>query len=125
MTKLLDSLLSGLQAEVEAASRDIDEGEQQVLAEHKITLEMFAFLVRWFVLAAQNVKQSDEGDVLASPTPAKGRKGKGTKGAKNTKTAASKKQTEAWAWMDSIPALFAALTKVLKLKLYCQSWNAH
>ncbi|KAF7327571.1 Condensin complex subunit 1 [Mycena kentingensis (nom. inval.)] len=109
MSKLLDSLLSGLQGELDATTRDEQE-PAQIYAAHRTPLEMYAFLLQWFVTAAEKVKQSD-GDAPA--TPAKTRKPRGGKAPAKSR-ATTKKSTE-WTWVDQIPGMLSLLSKVLRL----------
>ncbi|KAJ7844392.1 non-SMC mitotic condensation complex subunit 1-domain-containing protein [Mycena olivaceomarginata] len=113
MSKLLDSLTSGLQAELDATTRDLDDAPQVYLT-HKVPLEMYAFLLQWFVTAAEKVKQTD-GDGPATPVP-KARKPRGGKAAATGRSgrAAASKKTE-WTWMDQIPATLNLICKVLRL----------
>ncbi|KAJ6448906.1 non-SMC mitotic condensation complex subunit 1-domain-containing protein [Mycena sanguinolenta] len=113
MSKLLDSLTSGLQAELDATIRDLDDAPQVYLV-HKVPLEMYAFLLQWFVSAAEKVKQVD-GDGPATPAP-KTRKPRGGKAAatgRSGRTAASKKAE--WTWIDQIPTTLNLISKVLRL----------
>ncbi|KAJ7650604.1 non-SMC mitotic condensation complex subunit 1-domain-containing protein [Roridomyces roridus] len=104
MSKLLDSLSSGLQAELDATVRDLDGEPPQVYLTHKTPLEMYAFLLQWFASAAEKVKESDE-----PPTP-KPRRGRGGKAAARTRT----KKSE-WSWSDQIPPTLSLISKVLRL----------
>jgi condensin complex subunit 1 len=117
MSKLLDSISSGLQAELEATLRDIETGDQQTYIAHKSPLEMYAFLLNWFVTAAEKVKAPEEGD--APPIQAKGRKGKGGKAAAGKaggRAAAGKKNDTTWTWQDQIVPTLQLIAKVLKLQ---------
>ncbi|KDR79872.1 hypothetical protein GALMADRAFT_222814 [Galerina marginata CBS 339.88] len=114
MTKLLDSISSGLQAELDATLRDIESGDQHVYMAHKMPLEMYAFLLNWFVTAAERVKAPEDGDA-PPPAAAKGKKGKGAKTGKATgRSAASKKTDTAWTWRDQIVPTLALISKVLR-----------
>ncbi|GLB42214.1 putative regulatory subunit of the condensin complex, a complex required for conversion of interphase chromatin into mitotic-like condense chromosomes [Lyophyllum shimeji] len=53
MSKLLDSISSGLQAELEATTRDVEQGDQQGYMSHKLPLELFGFLLHCKVLRLQ------------------------------------------------------------------------
>ncbi|KAJ6612245.1 non-SMC mitotic condensation complex subunit 1-domain-containing protein [Mycena sp. CBHHK59/15] len=114
MSKLLDSLSSGLQAELEATVRDIEHEAPQVYMVHKLPLEMYAFLLQWFVTAAEKVKQAD-GDEPATPAPKarRGRGGKATAAGRSARTATSKKAE--WTWIDQIPTTLNLISKVLRL----------
>ncbi|KAJ7086035.1 non-SMC mitotic condensation complex subunit 1-domain-containing protein [Mycena belliarum] len=114
MSKLLDSLASGLQAELEATTRDLEQEAPPVYLAHKVTLEMYAFLLQWFVSAAEKVKQAD-GDGPATPAP-KARKPRGGKAAAAGRSArsANAKKSE-WTWFDQIPGTLNLISKVLRL----------
>jgi condensin complex subunit 1 len=116
MTKLLDSLLSGLQSELDATLRDIDTGDQETYAAHKTPLEMFAFLLHWFVTAAEKVKVSQDDAVPPPPTkPKKGRGGKAAGGSgRTTSRSTAKKTNETWTWEDQIPNTLALTAKILR-----------
>ncbi|KAG5641739.1 hypothetical protein DXG03_004311 [Asterophora parasitica] len=116
MSKLLDSISSGLQTEQEATSRDIDQGDQQGYMSHKLSLELYGFLLDWFVSAAEKVKKSDEDDAPSAPA-LKGRKGRGGKaGGKAASRISSNRGAEAWTWIDQIPPTLALICKVLRLQ---------
>lgn len=117
MTKLLDSLSSGMQSELEATLRDIDTGDQETYMVHKTPLEMYAFLMLWFVSAVEKVKVNAEDDG-PPPTAAKPKRGRGGKaagaGRAVSKTAANKKANESFTWEDQIPTTLALIAKVLR-----------
>ncbi|KIK92248.1 hypothetical protein PAXRUDRAFT_830137 [Paxillus rubicundulus Ve08.2h10] len=113
MSKLLDSIGSGFNAQIDAAIKDSREEDQQIVMEHKTPLEMYAFLLNWFVSAAEKVKSAGEDD---APQPqAKSRRGRGGKA--GTSRAAAKK-VEAWTWIDLIPATLELFAKAMKLKTH-------
>ena len=118
MSKLLDSVSSGVLAQVEATIRDVEQEDQQNFMAHKIPLEMYAFLLQWFVTAAERVTATDDGDPVAAPAPAKSRRGRGGKaGSSRTATGrAAAKNNETWTWIDQIPATLALISKVLRLR---------
>jgi condensin complex subunit 1 len=116
MSKLLDSISSGLQAELEATMRDVEIGDQQGYMSHKTPLEKYAFLLQWFVTAAEKVKASDDDDAPVAPV-AKGRRGRGGKaGGRGTSRTVSQKNSETWTWIDQIPPTLALISKVLRLQ---------
>jgi len=112
MSKMLDTLLSAFGAQIDAAIRDSKEDDQQIVMAHKLPLEMYAFLVNWFVRAAEKVKATGEDE--APPPPVKSRRGRGGKA--GTSRAATKK-TE-WTWSDQIPVALELICKALKLKTH-------
>ncbi|KAH9912294.1 non-SMC mitotic condensation complex subunit 1-domain-containing protein [Epithele typhae] len=112
MTKILDSISSAYAAQIEAAHRNVDQDDSDMLAHHRKCLEMFAFLLQWFVLATEKVKSSGEDDAPApAPKPRRGRGGKAT-AARSTRT----KTNEEWSWMDQIPAMLTLIQRLLRLK---------
>lgn len=116
MSKLLDSISSGLLAELEATMRDIETGDPKTYMAHKTPLEMYAFLLHWFVTAAEKVKASDDKDVPLAPAP-KARKGRGGKAATGRGTGRSAaKKNETWTWQEQIPPTLALISKVLRLQ---------
>ncbi|KAG6819862.1 hypothetical protein H0H93_007948, partial [Arthromyces matolae] len=115
MSKLLDSVSSGLQAELDATTRDIDRGDQQGYMSRKEPLERFGFLLLWFVSATEKIKQPEDENGQSVPAP-KGRKGRGGKaGGKGSRSAANKKD-DSWTWIDQIPPTLALICKVLRLQ---------
>jgi condensin complex subunit 1 len=130
MSTLLDSLLEGLTAVVDRVLRD-EEGylagdRESGMEDKRAPLERYAFLLQWFVSAAEKVKGSSAGslptdDADASPVAAKVRKGRKTGGGgvttNATRTPAAKKK-EAWSWIDQIPALLTVICKTLRIKTH-------
>ncbi|KZT06979.1 uncharacterized protein LAESUDRAFT_652146 [Laetiporus sulphureus 93-53] len=114
MNKLLDSISSAFQAQVDATIRDLDQEDQQTIAVHKITLEMYGFLLHWFVLAAEKVKAPGDEEGAPVAPPPKSRRGRGGKA--GTSRPASKKTSEEWTWADQIPSMLSLISKVLRLK---------
>ncbi|TDL22771.1 hypothetical protein BD410DRAFT_898004 [Rickenella mellea] len=114
MNKLLDSVTSGLLAECEATARDLEQADQQTFMAHRQPLEMYAFLLQWFVSAAEKVKAKNDEEAPAA-APQKGRRGRGGK-ATGSRTA--HKKDSQWTWMDQIPATLALICKVLRLKTH-------
>jgi len=115
MNKLLDSISSGLQAEFDATMRDVEHGHQQEYMVHKQPLEMYGFLLQWFVTATEKVRESD-GDVASAGPPAKSRRGRGGKAAGKSSRAAAGRRNESWTWVDSIPGTLALISRVLRLQ---------
>lgn len=112
MSKLLDSISSGFQAQVDAALRDNGDDDPQTMATRKLVLELYAFLVHWFVLAAERVKGGGEEDEPAPPTRAK--RGRGGKAA--AARAAAARRVEQWSWQDHINGILSLISKVFRIK---------
>ncbi|TFY76678.1 hypothetical protein EWM64_g7334 [Hericium alpestre] len=109
MPKLLDSILSGFSTEVDSTVHDVDHEDQQTYLAHKAPLEMYAFLLNWFVGAAEKVKGSGSDEA----PPVRARRGRGGKAA--AARGARQRGTE-WSYVDQIPAVLAAISKALRLK---------
>ncbi|KAG9085131.1 Condensin complex subunit [Ceratobasidium sp. UAMH 11750] len=107
-SKMLDSLLSGFQAEAEATSRDFEADDNDSFPQHRTALEMYAFLLHWFSVAADKpFPKDDEGAVATKP-----KRGKG----KATSKKASNR-TETWSWPEHVPQVLALVAKVLRVNL--------
>ncbi|KAH9963997.1 non-SMC mitotic condensation complex subunit 1-domain-containing protein [Lactifluus volemus] len=113
MNKLLDVIMSGFAAEVDAAAHDIDHEDQQTCAAHKVPMEMYAFLLNWSARSVEKVNVPDE-DAPAATAPAKSRKGRGGKATQSR--VASKNKAAEWSWKDQIVPILTLIAKVLKLK---------
>ncbi|KAH9974410.1 non-SMC mitotic condensation complex subunit 1, partial [Lactifluus volemus] len=112
MNKLLDIIMSGFAAEVDAAAHDIHHEGQQTCAAHKVPME-FAFLLNWSASSVEKVNIPDE-DGSAATVPAKSRKGRGGKATQSR--VASKNKAAEWSWKDQIVPILTLIAKVLKLK---------
>jgi condensin complex subunit 1 len=112
MSKLLDVIMSGFAAEVDAAAHDVDHEDQQTCAAHKVPIEMYAFLLNWVARSADKVVLHDED--AAAAVPAKPRRGRG--GKPTQPRAAAKNKTSEWSWKDQIVPILTLIGKVLKLK---------
>ena len=114
MNKLLDSISSGLLAELESTNRDLDQGDPDTYLSHRMALEMYAFLLQWYVGAAERVKARLD-DEVAIDTMAKPRRGKGGK-VTNSKNA-SRKDTS-WSWSSHVVSTLGLISRVLRLKTH-------
>lgn len=70
ISKLLDSISSGLHAAVEAINRDLDAGETGQDSPHRLPLEIYAFLLQWFCTAAER-HTPNNGAGVAAPSRSK------------------------------------------------------
>ncbi|KAF6764466.1 condensin [Ephemerocybe angulata] len=107
MGKLLDSITSGLRAELEATTRDIEVGDPDAYLPHKLPLELYAFLLAWFAVASEKVKSEDDSAPAATTT--KGRRGR------SGKAAGGRARTETWSWQSQIPDTLKLILRVLAL----------
>ncbi|KAI0795346.1 non-SMC mitotic condensation complex subunit 1-domain-containing protein [Irpex lacteus] len=112
MSKVLDSISSGFQTQVDATLRDSADEDEQAIASRKMVLEMYAFLLHMFVLAAERVKDGGDEDVPVVAT--KGRRGRGGKTAAARSAAA--RRVEQWSWQEHIPNILGLIAKVFKIK---------
>lgn len=119
MNKMLDSISSGLATQVDAATHDIESEDQQTAMSHRLPLEMYCFLLQWFVSIADEGKLAEGEDPISVPPPTKGRRGRGGKAGTGKATGGrgqSKKAADHWAWADQIPAILALVSRTLRLK---------
>ncbi|KAI7104952.1 hypothetical protein KC324_g20596, partial [Hortaea werneckii] len=101
--RLLDLIISGLGAEAEIVHHEEQEGETET-AQHKQTLEAFAFLLQWCI-AAVEAKSAEK----PAAAPARG------KGAKSSKKNGQKDGN--WDPSAQLQTALDSMTKVMKLKL--------
>ncbi|KAF5357209.1 hypothetical protein D9756_006855 [Leucocoprinus leucothites] len=113
MNKILDSITSGLQGELESTLRDIESGDQEACLAHKLPLEQFAFLLHWFVTVAADIKRSDDHGPPAPTQKAKRGRGGKTGGGRSAKSAAAARLQETFSWDTQIPPTFGVISKVI------------
>ncbi|CAE6447473.1 unnamed protein product [Rhizoctonia solani] len=109
LSKMLDSLLSGLQSETNSTSNDIDADDLESFSHHRTTLEMYAFLLHWFCVTADKQGSKDE-DNAAATKPKRG-KGKAAGGKRATSS-----RTETWSWAEAARQTLSVVSKILKIK---------
>ena len=114
MNKLLDSISSGFLAEFDATNRDMDHGDTESYMSHRVPLEMYAFLLQWYVSAAERVKarSDDEVTIDAASKPRKGRGGKVPNSRSTTKKDAG------WSWSGHVVPTLGLISRVLRLKTH-------
>lgn len=119
MSKMLDSISSGLSTQVDAAMHDIESVDQQTAMSHRLPLEMYCFLLQWFASIADKEKPADGDDPISVPPSTRGRRGRGGKGGTGKAAGGrgqSKKAAERWSWVDQIPGILALVSRTLRLK---------
>ena len=119
MNKMLDSISSGLATQVDAAMHDTESEDQQIAMSHRLPLEMYCFLLQWFVSIADEGKPAEGDDPISVPHPTKGRRGRGGKAGTGKAAGGrgqSKKAAEQWFWADQIPGILALVSRTLRLK---------
>ncbi|CAG8557907.1 14373_t:CDS:10 [Ambispora leptoticha] len=101
MSRILDTIISGLQSEVENTARDIDANDEETFPSHRESLEMYAFLLGWIINQAETKAASKNTSVTAgssmgeeSAVNARGSVSGRGKGKKIPKTSDS----EGWNW---------------------------
>ncbi|KAJ9119100.1 hypothetical protein QFC22_003591 [Naganishia vaughanmartiniae] len=117
INKMLDSITSALHQEVDQTTRDMEaaassgDSDPTAYTQHKEALEMYAFLLLWFVQSAEKLARNSgkEGETRAAPRATKA--GRGGKAAKNNRTLDTN-----WTWANHIPIVLAAMHKALRLK---------
>ena len=105
LSKLFDTIITGLSSAADVAHQDVESDEQESIQQHKHILEAYAFLLQWTV-AGVETKAAEKSN--AAPA-ARGR----AKGAKS-KTAA---KDGAWDSSNQIQASMDVMCKVMRLKL--------
>lgn len=118
MTKLIDSISSGMITESDAAIADINADNRDTFDAHKKALEMLAFLLLWAITVAAKVKGGDGEEGISSAPAPKPRRGRGAKtgsGRSGARAGAAKKAkaNEDWDWMAQIPQVLGRISRVL------------
>jgi condensin complex subunit 1 len=109
LSKIFDLIMSGLAAEADAVNHDLDNpDEQEVIAHHKMLLEVYGFLLQW-AIACVEIKAAEK----SSSAPIARARGKGAK----SKAAAGKDKEESWDSAAQLQTALDVMSKVLKLKL--------
>ncbi|KAI0030503.1 non-SMC mitotic condensation complex subunit 1-domain-containing protein [Vararia minispora EC-137] len=108
--QLLDSLASGFQFAIDATNADVDRLEQDDLSERKAVLDIYGFLLNWFVISADKVKGSGE-DTSIAPKPRRGRGGRAAAAGRAAKAG----KTE-WNWIDYVEGTLALICKAFKMR---------
>ena len=107
LSKLADVLISGLSAEVDVVSHELDTEEPEALQHHKRLLELYAFLLQWTV-AALETKAAEK------PTGAAPGRGRGAGKAAKAKSSA---KDGTWDSAGQLQQALDVMCKTLRLKL--------
>ncbi|KAI0397911.1 armadillo-type protein [Xylariaceae sp. FL0594] len=106
LSKIFDLVMSGMAAEADAISHDLENpDEQEVLTHHKSLLEIYGFLMQW-TMACVETKAAEKSS-SASMSRARG------KGAKSK----SKEKDDHWDSAAQLQSALGVMSKVMKLKL--------
>ncbi|KAI1826383.1 armadillo-type protein [Xylaria intraflava] len=109
LSKIFDLVMSGLAAEADAITHDLENpDEQDVLAHHKSLLEIYGFLMQW-TMACVETKAAEK----SSAAPVSRARGKGVK----SKAAASREKDDHWDSAAQLQSALDIMSKVMKLKL--------
>ncbi|OBZ84409.1 Condensin complex subunit 1 [Choanephora cucurbitarum] len=54
LSRLFDIISSGFQAEIKATADDVENNEKESFSNHRLHLEMYSFLIYWFLLQAED-----------------------------------------------------------------------
>ncbi|CAD6927131.1 unnamed protein product [Tilletia caries] len=109
--KLIDLISSAFSSALDAAARDFD--DPGAYASHAPALERFAFLLQWFVLAAErkgNTPSAEGGAALA--VRGRGARGRG-RGRAGGATGSSR---DAFQWYEHIPNILLTMSKALRVR---------
>ncbi|CAG8544327.1 22071_t:CDS:10 [Dentiscutata erythropus] len=116
MNRVLDIILTGIQAECENTSSDLDADDEETYSEHRTALEMYGFLLVWLISNAENKADSKS---IASGTMAmaggKTKRQRQTKPKSSTPSAVS--LSDEWDWSAQKPVTLRLMVKVLELKI--------
>ncbi|KAI1435816.1 armadillo-type protein [Xylaria sp. CBS 124048] len=109
LSKIFDLIMSGLAAEADAITHDLETpDEQEVLAHHKSLLEIYGFLIQW-TMACVETKTAEK----SSAAPVSRARGKVTK----SKAAANREKDDHWDSAAQLQSALDIMAKVMKLKL--------
>ncbi|KAK0538110.1 condensin complex non-SMC subunit Cnd1 [Tilletia horrida] len=108
--KLIDLISSAFSSALDSAARDIDSGDPSAYPSHAPVLERYAFLLQWFVLAAER-----KGNTPSEGGAAMAIRGKG-KGRGRGKATGSGSSRDAFQWQDYIPNVLSTMLKALRIR---------
>lgn len=106
LSKIFDVIMSGMAAEADAITHDLENpDEQEVLAHHKSLLEIYGFLMQW-TMACVETKAAEK----SSAAPVSRARGKGAKSKAGAKD-------DQWDSAAQLQTALDVMAKVMKLKL--------
>ncbi|CAG8579451.1 5283_t:CDS:10 [Ambispora gerdemannii] len=121
MSRILDTIISGLQSEIENTSRDIDANDEETFPSRRESLEMYAFLLGWIINLAETKTASKNTAVTAGsstgeePVVNAGDSGSGRgKGKKSLKASSD---SEGWNWSAQKIITLELISSVLDLRI--------
>ena len=107
LSKIIDVLVSGLSAEVDAVSHELETDEPEAVQHYKRLLELYAFLLQWTIAVIET--RAAERPAAAAPTRSRG-------AGKTAKTKSSAKDGN-WDSVSQLLGAMEAMCRALKLKL--------
>ncbi|GAA6061284.1 hypothetical protein JCM10212_004690 [Sporobolomyces blumeae] len=109
LNKLLDSILSGLSSEVTATKQSENPSDHTAYRAHRPALEMYLFLVQWFVTVGEKISNNNNnnGSTGGTKKPSANSRKK-----KAPSTAANK--SDEFSWTEQVPVVFDVLVKCLR-----------
>ncbi|KAF3013087.1 hypothetical protein G7054_g6330 [Neopestalotiopsis clavispora] len=106
LSKIFDLIMSGLAAEADAVNNDLENpDEQEVIAHHKMLLEVYGFLLQW-AIACVEIKAAEK----SSSAPVARARGKGAKPKATGKDAV-------WDSAAQLQTALDIMAKVMRVKL--------
>ena len=111
MTKLMDVVVSGLNAQAEALASELESPDAEGLDSFRKSLEMYSFLLLWIITCAEVM--GSQKTASAVKEPARGRQSK----AKQSGASSVKDQICQWDYTPQLQTAFDVMCKILKLKL--------
>ncbi|RUS21746.1 hypothetical protein BC937DRAFT_91534 [Endogone sp. FLAS-F59071] len=108
--RLLDIILSGFENEIKSTSDDIDTDETDSFPQHRLALEMYGFILQWFVNIAEEKATSKVAPekTAAVAKPKKGRAGKARE---------EEDSGPGWDWTKQKQKTFDLMVRVLELRI--------
>ncbi|GBC07485.1 hypothetical protein RclHR1_00750019 [Rhizophagus clarus] len=113
LDRLLDIILSGFKSECADTSDSLDVDDESTYSEHRTVLEMYGFILYWFIISAE--------DKAASRNDANGVRAKRTTRQTRSKTASI--NHEDWDWSTQKEEVLNLMVKVLELRIK-KIWTA-
>ncbi|OZJ03310.1 hypothetical protein BZG36_02281 [Bifiguratus adelaidae] len=116
LARLLDVLLDAFEAEIKATAVDIDANQDDTFLDHRTALEMYGFLVHWFIASAEEkvLSNTTGRERTANARPKKGR------GA--AKRHDSEENFVDWNWATQKQKSLDLMTSVMELRMN-KIWN--
>lgn len=110
MTKLMDLIVSGLNAQGEALAVELETPEAEGLDSFRKPLEMYSFLLLWIITSAENLSSQKSSSSIKET-------GRGRLSRPKQSSAAKDKHSTHWDYTPQLQAAFDVICKILKLKL--------